>query len=301
MTRPVIITCALTGDSDTPRKSPHVPVTPEQIATDAIAAAKAGAAIVHIHVRNPQTRLGARDTALYRGVLERIDASGIDVVVNFTAGMGGKLVFGSEHPMPPQADSDVVGAVERMVHVEALRPDICSLDCGSFNSGMGDEIYVSTSAMIREMAGRIRAVGVKPELEIFDLGQLRLANLLVEEGVVQGPAFYQFALGLRWGAPADAATMLMMRNMLPPGAVWVAFGAGPEQMPMAAQSVLLGGHVRVGLEDNIYRRRGVLATNAQLVEDGVRVVETLGATVATPQEARTILGLPATRQKVAVR
>jgi len=299
MSRPVIITCALTGDSETPNKSRHVPVTPEEIAADAIAAARAGAAIVHIHVRDPRTKLGSRDTALYRGVLERIDASGIDVVVNFTAGMGGKLVFGAEDPMPPQPESDVVGAVERMVHIEALRPDICSLDCGSFNYGLGNEIYVSTAAMIRQMAASIRAVGVKPEMEIFDLGQLRLANMLVQEGLVEAPAFYQFALGLRWGAPSDAATMLMMRNMLPPGSVWVAFGAGPEQMPVAAQSVLLGGHVRVGLEDNLYRSRGVLATNTQLVEDGVKIVETLGARVATAAEARDILGLRSSRPKAA--
>jgi uncharacterized protein (DUF849 family) len=290
----------LTGDSDTPKKSLHVPVTPEHIAKDAIAAARAGAAIVHIHVRDPATTRGARDTALYREAIDRIHSSGVDVVVNVTAGMGGKLVFGSIDPLPPQAETDLVGAHERMVHVEALRPDICSLDCGSFNSGMGDEIYVSTSAMIREMAARIRDVGVKPEMEVFDLGQLRFANLLVEEGLIKAPAFYQFALGLRWGAPSDAATMIMMRNMLPPGAEWVAFGAGAEQMSVAAQSVLLGGHVRVGLEDNIYRRRGVLATNAELVEDAVRIVEALGHKPATSAEARGILGLNSVRQQAAV-
>jgi len=299
MSRPVIITCALTGDSDTPKKSPHVPVEPAQIAADAIAAARAGAAVVHIHVRDPATTRGARDVALYREVCERIADSGVDALVNLTAGMGGKLVFGATEPVPFDPETDLVGARERMLHVEALRPDICSLDCGSFNSGMGDEIYVSTSAMIREMAQRIRDIGVKPELEVFDLGQLRLAALLVKEGLVKAPGFFQFALGLRWGAPSDAATMLLMREMLPAGSVWVAFGAGAEQMPVAAQSILLGGHVRVGLEDNLYRRRGVLATNAQLVEDACRLVETLGARVATADEARDILGLAAAAPQAA--
>lgn len=291
MRRPVIITCAVTGDSDTSDKSPHVPVTPKQIAADAIAAARAGAAIVHIHVRNPQTKQGSRDTNLYREVMERIGDSGVDMIVNLTAGMGGKLILGDNEPLPVDPRTDLVGARERMVHIEALKPAICSLDCGSFNQGMSSEIYVSTTAMIREMAMRMRDIGVKPELEVFDTGQLRLAMSLVADGLVEGAGFFQFALGLRWGAPADAATMLLMRNMLPTGSTWVAFGAGAEQMPVAAQSVLLGGHVRVGLEDNLYRRRGVLATNAQLVEDGVNLVETLGARPATPDEARGILGL----------
>ncbi len=298
MSRPVIITCALTGDSDTAAKSPHVPVTPQQIAADAIAAARAGAAIVHIHVRDPQTTRGSRDTALYRETMERIADSGVDVIVNLTAGMGGKLIFGEPDPLPAHPGSDVVGAAERMVHIEALKPDMCSLDCGSFNAGMSSEIYVSTTSMIREMAERMRDLGVKPELEVFDTGHLRLAASLVADGLVAGPPFFQFALGLKWGAPSDAATMLLMRGMLPADAVWVAFGAGAEQMPVAAQSILLGGHVRVGLEDNLYRRRGVLATNEQLVEDGVRLVETLGARPATPDEARAILGLKSSARTV---
>lgn len=291
MARPVIITCALTGDSDTPAKSPHVPVTPAAIAADALAAAEAGAAIVHIHVREPATGKGSRNIGYYREVVERIAQSGTDAIVNLTAGMGGKLVLDGANALPFDASTDLVGASERLVHIEALRPDICSLDCGSFNNGLDTELYVSTSGMVREMAGRISAAGVKPELEVFDFGHLRLARALVEEGLVKPPAFFQFALGLRWGAPSDAATMLHMRSLLPKDAVWVAFGAGAEQMPVAAQSILLGGHVRVGLEDNIYRSRGVLATNAQLVEDAVHLVKTLGCKPATAVEARQILGL----------
>lgn len=291
MRRPVIITCALTGDSNTPAKSPHVPVTPAAIAADALAAAAAGAAIVHIHVREPETGKGSRNTEYYREVVERVAKSGSDVIVNLTAGMGGKLVLDSANALPFDGSTDLVGAAERLVHVEALKPHICSLDCGSFNSGPDTEIYVSTSGMVRDMAKRIAAAGVKPELEVFDFGHLRLACALAEEGLIRAPAFFQFALGLRWGAPSDAATMLHMRSLLPKGAVWVAFGAGAEQMTVAAQSILLGGHVRVGLEDNIYRSRGVLATNAQLVEDAVQLVKTLGCRPASVDEARKILGL----------
>ncbi|QKC97407.1 BKACE family enzyme [Mesorhizobium sp. NZP2298] len=291
MARPVIITCALTGDSNTPAKSPHVPVTPAAIAADALAAAEAGAAIVHIHVRDPATGKGSRNTDYYREVVERIADSGADVIVNLTAGMGGKLVLDDVNALPFDGSTDLVGAAERLVHIEALKPDICSLDCGSFNNGLDTEVYVSTSGMVREMAERIATAGVKPELEVFDFGHLRLACSLAEEGLIKGPAFFQFALGLRWGAPSDAATMLLMRNMLPKDAVWVAFGAGAEQMSVAAQSILLGGHVRVGLEDNIYRSRGVLATNAQLVEDAVHLVKSLGGEPANTTQVRRILGL----------
>ncbi|MDT8854336.1 3-keto-5-aminohexanoate cleavage protein [Paracoccaceae bacterium Fryx2] len=289
--RPVIITCALTGDSDTPGRSPHVPVTPSQIAADALAAAAAGAAIVHVHVRDPISGKGSRDLALYREVAEAIAAAGSDVIVNLTAGMGGKLIFGGETPLPADPGSDLMGPAARMAHIEALRPEMCSLDCGSFNSGMGDEVYVSTAPMVLQMAERMRDLGVKPELEVFDFGHMRLACHLVAQGLVAPPPLFQFALGLRWGAPSDAATLLQLRAMLPAGAQWVAFGAGAEQFPVAAQSVLLGGHVRVGLEDNLFRRRGVLASNAELVEDAVRLVETLGNRAASSSEARAILGL----------
>lgn len=291
MARPVIITCALTGDSDTPRKSPHVPVTPAEIAESGIAAAKAGAAIIHIHVRDPETGKGSRDVELYRRTVELVRESGVDVIVNLTAGMGGKLVLDPVKALPFADMTDLVGARERLPHIAQLRPDICSLDCGSFNNGLDEELYVSTAGMVREMAQAIRDAGVKPELEVFDLGHLRLACQLVKDGLIDAPPFFQFALGLRWGAPSDARTMLLMRDMLPEGAVWVAFGAGAEQLPVAAQSVLLGGHVRVGLEDNLYRRRGVLASNAELVEDAARLVQVLGCQVATASEARQLLAL----------
>ena len=291
MSRPVIITCALTGDSDTPGKSPHVPVTPEEIARDAMAAAEAGAAIVHIHVRDPQTRRGSREVALYAEVVERLRAADCPALINLTAGMGGKLIFGPDDPLKVAPGTDVVDAATRLVHVEALRPEMCSLDCGSFNSGLGDEIYVSTWPTIRAMATRIRDLGIKPELEVFDLGHLVSVLALVDEGLVAPPPFVQFALGLKWGAPSDPRILLAMRDMLPPGAPWVAFGAGREQMSVAALSVVLGGHVRVGLEDNLYRSRGVLAANAELVADAVALVRTLGHHPATPEEARAILGM----------
>lgn len=291
MSRPVIVTCALTGDSDTARKSPHVPVTPRQIADDAIKAARAGAAIVHIHVRDPETTRGSRDVALYQETVQRIRDSGVDAIVNLTAGMGGKLVLGLPDCIPFDPVTDLVGAEQRLAHVKALRPDICSLDCGSFNNGGPEEIYISTAGIVRTMAGSIQRLGVKPELEIFDLGHLRLALSLAAEGVVSAPLFVQFALGLRWGAGSDPRTLLLMRDMLPAGALWAAFGAGAEQMPMAAQSVLMGGHVRVGLEDNLYRTRGVLATNEDLVTDAVHLVQSLGARPATAAEARGLLDL----------
>jgi uncharacterized protein (DUF849 family) len=294
MSRPVIITCALTGDSDTPGKSPHVPVTPAQLADDAEAAHRAGAAIVHIHVRDPVTTKGSRDPALYSEVVGLLRSRGFPGLINLTAGMGGKLIFGPDDPLDVAPGTDVVNAATRMIHVEALRPDICSLDCGSFNSGMDDEIYVSTWPMIRTMAARFKELGVKPELEVFDLGQLQSALALVDEGLIAPPPFFQFALGLKWGAPSDPRTLLHFRDSLPKGAPWVAFGAGREQMPMAALSVVLGGHVRVGLEDNIYRSRGVLASNADLVTDAVRLVDTLGHHPASPDEAREILGLERT-------
>jgi len=285
MARKIIITCAITGDSDVAHKHPDLPVTPEQIAASALEAAEAGAAIVHIHVRDPRTTKGSREVAYYREVVERLASSGCRAIINLTAGMGGKFVV-----FRPE-ESDLVDAGERLVHIEALRPDICSLDCGSFNSGRGDEIYVSTYSMIREMAGRIRAAGVKPELEVFDFGQLRIVRELHAEGLLESPLFVQFALGIPWGADADARTMIHLRDALPSGANWVAFGVGAAQMTVAAQSMLLGGHIRVGLEDNLYLSRGVLASNADLVRKAVEIVTVMGNSVASPEEARQILGL----------
>ena len=291
MNRTVMITCALTGAGDTVGRSEHVPVTPEEIAESGIAAARAGATIVHVHVRDPETGAGSRDVALYREVVERIRASDVDVVINTTAGMGGDLVLDPHEPTTFLDGTDLVGGVERLPHVEELRPDICTLDCGSLNFGEGSTVYVSTPDMLREGAKRIQELGVRVEMEIFDTGHLWFANTLVEEGLVDAPAMYQLCMGIPYGAPADPQVLAAMVNQLPEGAVWASFALGAMQMPWVAQSVLLGGHVRVGLEDNLYLSRGVKATNAQLVERARTIIEAMGARVATPDEGREILAL----------
>ncbi|MEU9900267.1 3-keto-5-aminohexanoate cleavage protein [Streptomyces phaeochromogenes] len=291
MNQDVIITCALTGAGDTVRKSPHVPVTPEQIARSAVEAADAGAAAVHIHVRDPETGAPSRDPRLYREVVERIRETGTDVVINLTAGMGGDLVIDPEEPLRHLPGTDLVGGLDRLPHVEDLLPDICTLDCGSLNFGDGSNLYVSTPDMLRTGARRIQELGVRPELEIFDTGHLWFAKQLRTEGLLDDPTVFQLCMGVPWGAPADPGVLQSMVNMLPEGAQWASFALGRMQMPWVAQSVLLGGHVRVGLEDNLYLGKGVKATNAQLVERAVTIVEAMGARVATPDEARLKLGL----------
>ncbi|WP_353941103.1 3-keto-5-aminohexanoate cleavage protein [Streptomyces sp. HUAS MG91] len=291
MNQDVIITCALTGAGDTVRKSPHVPVTPEQIAASAVQAAEAGAAAVHIHVRDPETGAPSRDPRLYREVVERIKETGTDVVINLTAGMGGDLVVDPDEPLRHLPGTDLVGGLERLPHVEQLLPDICTLDCGSLNFGDGSNLYISTPDMLRAGAKRIQELGVRPELEIFDTGHLWFAKQLLAEGLLDDPTVFQLCMGVPWGAPADPGVLQSMVNMLPEGAQWASFALGRMQMPWVAQSVLLGGHVRVGLEDNLYLGKGVKATNAQLVERAVTIVEAMGARVATPDEARLKLGL----------
>ncbi|MFE1586945.1 3-keto-5-aminohexanoate cleavage protein [Streptomyces sp. NPDC058737] len=291
MTENVIITCALTGAGDTVRKSPHVPVTPEQIARNAVEAAAAGAAVVHIHVRDPETGVPSRDPKLYREVVERVKETGTDVVINLTAGMGGDLVIDPDDPLTHLPGTDLVGGLDRLPHVEDLLPDICTLDCGSLNFGDGSNLYVSTPDMLRAGARRIQELGVQPELEIFDTGQLWFAKQLLAEGLLDDPTVFQLCMGIPWGAPADPGVLQSMVNMLPEGARWASFALGRMQMPWVAQSILLGGHVRVGLEDNLYLGKGNKATNAQLVERAVRITESIGARVATPDEARATLGL----------
>ncbi|MFE6419456.1 MULTISPECIES: BKACE family enzyme [Streptomyces] len=291
MTENVIITCALTGAGDTVRKSPHVPVTPEQIARNAVEAAAAGAAVVHIHVRDPETGEPSRDPKLYREVVERVKETGTDVVINLTAGMGGDLVIDPDDPLTHLPGTDLVGGLERLPHVEDLLPDICTLDCGSLNFGDGSNLYVSTPDMLRAGARRIQELGVRPELEIFDTGHLWFAKQLLAEGLLDDPTVFQLCMGIPWGAPADPAVLQSMVNMLPDGARWASFALGRMQMPWVAQSILLGGHVRVGLEDNLYLGKGNKATNAQLVERAVTITESIGARVATPDEARATLGL----------
>ena len=292
MNRNVIISCAVTGAGDTAGRSEHVPVTPQQIADSALEAARAGAAIVHCHVRDPETGKGTRTVALYREVVERIREQDDEVVINLTAGMGGDLVVGpDDDPMAWQAGTDLVGGQERLAHVEAIRPDICSMDCGSLNFGNNNEVYVSTPDMLRIMAERVRELGVRPELEVFDTGNLWFAETMIHEGLIDAPYWIQLCLSIPYGTPLDVGILQAMVNRLPEEAEFTSFGLGPMQMPMAAQSVMLGGHVRVGLEDNLYLERGVLATNAQLVEKVARIVELMGASVQTPAEARQTLKL----------
>jgi uncharacterized protein (DUF849 family) len=287
--REVIITCAVTGAGDTVGKHPAIPVTPEQIAAAALEAAKAGAAVVHIHVRDVKTGQGNRDPQLFREVVERIRGSGTDVVLNLTTGMGGDLYPGPNDPAVAGPGTDFAPPEERVRHVEALRPEICSLDCGTMNFGSG--LAVNTPDHLRVMAQRIRRCGVKPELEVFELGHIWLAKQLHAEGLIESPPLFQICLGIPWGAEANPGTLQLMCDMLPEGAHWAAFGIGPMEFPMLAQSMLLGGHVRVGLEDNLYLSKGVFASNGQLVEKAVTIVETLGARVLGPQEARERLGL----------
>ena len=289
MNNEVIITCPVTGAGDTTGKHSGVPVTPEQIADAAIEAAKAGAAIAHIHVRDPETGKGTNDPALFREVVERIRESDTDVVINLTAGGGGDFFPNDENPAVGAPGTDVQTPEERHIHVAELLPELCTLDCGSYN--FADFVYLNPEDWVRRQAKLIQESGVKPELECFDLGHIRLAWQLIEEGLVDAPPLFQLCLGIPWAAEANADTMLAMRNMLPEGANWVGFGVGRAQMPMVAQSVLLGGHVRVGLEDNLYLEKGVFATNAQLVEKATGIVEALGARVLTPAESREKLGL----------
>jgi uncharacterized protein (DUF849 family) len=291
MNRKVIVTCALTGAGDTTGRSEHVPVTPEEIARDAIEAARAGASVVHIHVRDVETGQGSRDVALYREVVRLVRESDVDPVINLTAGMGGDLFLDPGEPTKQMPGTDLVSGLERLAHVEELRPEICTIDCGSLNFGEGSQLYVSTPDMLREGAARIKELGVKPEMEIFDTGNLWFANIMVEEGLIAPPPLYQLCMGIPYGVPVNAGLLQAMVHMLPKGAQWTSFAIGRDQLPWVAQSVLLGGHVRVGLEDNLYLSKGVKATNAQLTERAIQIVNDLGSSVATPDEAREILQL----------
>ena len=287
----VVVTCAVTGAGDTVDKHPAIPITPEQIANSAIEAADAGAAIVHLHVRDPQTGKGSRDIALFQDVVERVRNSGRNVLINLTAGMGGDLIVDDDNPQVPGEGTDLISAEQRMAHVELLRPDIATLDCGTINFDNANYVYIQTPNMLRAMAARYAEIGVKPEMEVFDLGHLRFANQMVAEGLIKGPAMYQVCLGIPWGAGADSATMNAMVNQLPSDVFWSGFGISRAQMPMVAQAVLLGGNARVGLEDNLFLEKGVPASNAQLVEKAVRIIGDLGGRVCDADEAREKLGI----------
>lgn len=292
--RKIIVTCAVTGNAPFNRDHPHFPVTPKQIAAAVEEAAKAGAAIAHIHVRDPDTAEGSRDVALFQEVVNRVRDKGTDIIINLTAGLGAFFLPDPKDEARALPESDVIGVEERVAHLVECRPEIASLDVTTGNQVEGklEFVYLNTTRTLREMARRFEQLNVKPELEAFQAGDVLFANQLVEEGLVPGTPMYQFVLGVKWGAPATAETILYMRNLIAPkNAVWTAMGIGRDQFPIAALSVLLGGHVRVGLEDNLYLDKGIFATNGQLVERAVRMIGDLGCAAATPDEARNILGL----------
>ena len=293
MNRDVFITCAVTGSGDTAGKSPHVPRSPKQIAESAIEAAKAGAAVVHCHVRDPETGAPSRRNDLYREVTERIRDAEVDVVLNLTAGMGGDMIFGgTEQPLPLNPNgTDMVGATERVSHVAECLPEICTLDCGTMNFSLGDYVMTNTPSMLRAMGRMMTDLGVRPEIEAFDTGHLWFAKQLVEEGVIEDPVLIQLCMGIPWGAPDDLNTFMAMVNNVPANWTFSAFSIGRNAMAYPAASILAGGNVRVGLEDNLYVGKGQLATNAQLVDKAVNIIESMGARVIGPAEVREKLKL----------
>lgn len=296
MKRKVVLTCAVTGDGPIHPKYPDYPVTPEQIARNCLEAAEAGASVVHIHGRNPETGIGDRSPEVFREIVERIRTENDEVVINLTTGMGATLVLEPENEGRVHPSSDMATAAERVAHVTELKPEVCTLDAVTMNleggiAGAPDCIFVNTPGKLADMAKLIRDAGTRPEIEAFNPGDILLANKMINDGLIDEPPLFQLCLGVKWSAPADAQTLLYMKSLLPAGAHWSAFGISRWQMEIAALSVILGGHVRVGLEDNIYLGRGVFATNRQLVERAATIIHSLGADVATPAEAREILGL----------
>ena len=290
----VFITCAITGAGATTDKSDKVPVTPKQIADSAIEAAKAGAAVVHLHVRNPKTGAGTRDVALYKEAVDRIRSSGTDAVINLTAGMGGDLVLGEpERPLPFKSPgTDMVSATERLAHVTELLPEICTLDCGTMNFlAGGDYILVNSTGTLRAMAKIVLQHGVKPECEVFDTGHLWQVKDLMKEGLLADPVLIQLCMGIPYGAPSDINTFMAMVNAVPAGAVWSSFGISRMQLPWVAQSALAGGNVRVGLEDNLYLSKGMLATNGALVERAVTILSAMNVNIMGSDAVRKKLGL----------
>ncbi|WP_278921213.1 MULTISPECIES: 3-keto-5-aminohexanoate cleavage protein [Pseudophaeobacter] len=293
MNKNVFITCAVTGSGSSQDRSPHVPRSPAQIAESAIAAAKAGAAVVHCHVRDPETGVPSRDLGLYREVTDRIRDSDTDVVLNLTAGMGGDMVFGDvENPLPVnEAGTDMIGATARMAHIAECLPEICTLDCGTMNFAEADYVMTNTPGMLRAMGQMMADLGVKPEIEAFDTGHLWFAKELEKEGILQSPALVQLCMGVPWGAPNDLNTFMAMVNNVPESWNWSAFSLGRDQMAYVAASVLAGGNVRVGLEDNLWLEKGVLAENYQLVERAGSIIENMGGKLMGPAEVRAQLGL----------
>ncbi|MBC6440458.1 MAG: 3-keto-5-aminohexanoate cleavage protein [Rhodospirillales bacterium] len=293
MSRSVIITCAVTGGGDTVGRSDKVPVTPEQIANSAIDAGKAGASICHIHVRDPETGAPSMRQDLYAEVTRRIRESDSNIVINLTTGPGASFIPSDDNPAFNKNPGTFRKPEERTAHVEDLLPEVCSLDVATLN--FGERAFVNVPQHLAVMAERIRAAGIKPELEVFDAGHLRLARKMVDDGLIEPPPMFQLCLGIPWGAPATPETVAYMKSMLPENALWAGFGISRQQMPIAAEIVNQGGHIRVGLEDNLYLQKGVLATNAQLVEKAADIIMMLGCNVAKPDEARAILGLRGTQ------
>jgi len=288
----VFITCAITGSGSTQDRSAEVPRSPEQIANSAIAAAKAGAAVVHCHVRDPETGVASRDPKLYRELTDRIRDSKTDVVLNLTAGMGGDMVFGPPSaPLPLQDGTDMGSAESRMEPIAECLPEICTLDCGTMNFAEADYVMTNTPGMLREMGSMMTALGVKAEIEAFDTGHLWFAKELVKEGILESPALVQLCMGIPWGAPNDLNTYMAMVNNIPSDWNWSSFSIGRDQMPYVAASVLAGGNVRVGLEDNLWLEKGVLATNESLVKKAATIIEAMGSTLMNPQQVRDKLGL----------
>ena len=293
MNREVFITCAVTGSGSTQDRSKYVPRSPKDIAESAIEAAKAGAAVVHCHVRDPETGAPSRNLSYYREVTERIRASEVDVVLNLTAGMGGDMVFGPvQNPLPYSQDgTDMAGASERVQHLVECLPEICTLDCGTMNFAEADYVMTNTPGMLRAMAKLMTDLGVRIEIEAFDTGHLWFAKQLVTEGLIKDPVMVQLCMNVPWGAPDDLNTLLAMVNNVPPEWTFSAFSLGRHQMPYVAASILAGGNVRVGLEDNIFLDKGVLASNAQLVERACEIIKNLGAKIIGPSEVRNKLKL----------
>ena len=288
----IFITCAITGSGSTQDLSSNVPRSPKQIADSAIAAAKAGAAVVHCHVRDPKTGVPSRDPRLYRELTDRIRDSKTDVILNLTAGMGGDMFFGPPSaPLPLKNETDMGSAESRMEPIADCLPEICTLDCGSMNFGEGDYVMTNTPDMLRTMGSMMTALGIKPEIEAFETGHLWFAKQLVKEGVIESPALVQLCMGVPWGAPNDLNTYMAMVNNIPSDWHWSSFSISRDQMPYVAASVLAGGNVRVGLEDNIWLEKGLLATNESLVKKATTIIEAMGSTLMSPQQVRDLLDL----------
>ncbi|MBB3650090.1 uncharacterized protein (DUF849 family) [Rhizobium sp. BK619] len=296
MKRKVVLTCAVTGDGPIHPRYPDYPVTPAQIAAACVEAADAGASVVHIHGRDPETGLGDRSPEVFADIVDQVRKANPNVLINLTTGMGATFVPDPANEALAHPTTDVGTAAERVGHVVNLRPQICTLDTTTMNleggiAGAPDCIFMNTPGKLRDMAELIRAAGVKPEIEAFNPGDILLARRLIELGHIDSPPLFQLCLGVKWSAPADVRTLIYMKDLLPPDAIWSAFGISRWQMEIVAMSTILGGHCRVGLEDNIYLERGVFATNGQLVEKAARIIGDLGCDVATPDEAREILGV----------